>query len=83
MDRDGCRMGALAAPACYHVGGAAAAEERQEGVELAGLVTVGEGVEKVVPNHVESRAPLLVPFTAAALGRGGEVGEGELGSSGR
>lgn len=70
-------MGALATPACYHVGRPAAAKERQEGVELAGLVTVGEGVEEVVPHHAESREPVLVPFTAAALE---EVGEGELGS---
>lgn len=83
MDRDGCCMGALATPACYHVGGTPAAEERQEGVELPGLVTVGEGMEEVVPHHVESRGPLLVPFAAAALQRGGEVGEGELGSRGR
>jgi hypothetical protein len=65
------------------VGGAAAAEERQQGVELAGLVTVGEGVEEVVSHHVEPRDPLLFPFTAAALRRRGKVGEGEVARRGR
>uniref|UniRef100_A0A0A9D643 Uncharacterized protein n=1 Tax=Arundo donax TaxID=35708 RepID=A0A0A9D643_ARUDO len=38
MHRNGCRMGTLATPACNDISGAAAAEERQEGVELVGLV---------------------------------------------
>ena len=63
-----------------HVGGTAAADERQEGVELPALVTVGELMEEVVPHHVESRGPLLVPFSAGGLQRGGEIGEGEVGS---
>jgi len=60
------------------VSGAAAAEEGQERVELARLVSVGERVEEVVAHHVEPRTPLLYPLTAAVPERCGEVGEGEL-----
>ena len=65
------------------VSGAAAAEERQQGVELAGLVTVGEGVEEVISHHLEPRDPLLFRLTAAALRRRGEVGKGEVARRGR
>jgi hypothetical protein len=60
------------------VSGAVAAEEWQERVELACLVSVGKRVEEVVAHHVEHRTPGRYPLAAAVPERRGEVGEGEL-----
>jgi hypothetical protein len=83
VDRSGRSMGALATPTSHNVSSAAAAQERQEGVELAGLVAIGERVEEIVAHHLEPWAALLFPLASVALRRGGEVGEREVVRRGR
>lgn len=69
-------MGALATSACNNVSRAVAAEEGQEGVELARLVAIGKRVEEVVPHDLEPMT--LFPVAGAVPERRGEVGEGKL-----
>lgn len=65
------------------VSSAAAAEDGQEGVELARLVAVGERVEEVVPYYVELSTATLSLVAAAIPERHREVGEGEVATGGK
>lgn len=83
VNRDSCGMGALATPTCNDVSSAAAAEDGQEGVELARLVAVGERVEEVVPYYVELSTATLSLVAAAIPEQHREVGEGEVATGGK